>query len=347
MNLLSGTATKTFNLLSIGQRGVGKTVFLAGSYAELHPDYQTDHPQKLWFDCQDRQAQENIESILNYIARTGQYPPPTMKITDFDFSLKCHSFWGVQTLCHFRWWDIPGEICNVRNSDFRAIVSTSHSCCVFIDAYALVHKSTYRQAFKDIVQQVMAIATLVSLNRLEYAFGLILTKYDLLESGPFSRSRLEESLRPLTTHLDTMKASYQAFYSNIPIVHTNDTSTLKATGAAAPLLWLVWELGKAHNTDLMSNPLKLVNRLLPGRFQPRQKPTNGLTQSLQKPTSRAFEAKKIPGLLELRWRLLPTPYKYILILVLVFAGLVGIISSPLVNYKWDNQPSPAQQSGTR
>ena len=36
MNLQSKSHPSTYNLLSIGQRGVGKTVFLAGSYAELH-----------------------------------------------------------------------------------------------------------------------------------------------------------------------------------------------------------------------------------------------------------------------------------------------------------------------
>jgi len=54
---------------------VGKTVFLAGSYAELHSPTQTDGAQRLWFDCQDSQAQENIEDILNYIGETGEYPP--------------------------------------------------------------------------------------------------------------------------------------------------------------------------------------------------------------------------------------------------------------------------------
>lgn len=53
MNHLMTNYTKTFNLLSVGQRGVGKTVFLAGSYNELHPANTTKHPQQLWFDCQD------------------------------------------------------------------------------------------------------------------------------------------------------------------------------------------------------------------------------------------------------------------------------------------------------
>ena len=51
-------STKKFNLLSIGHRGVGKTVFIAGSYAELHSDIQIGQPQQLWFDCQDTQEQE-------------------------------------------------------------------------------------------------------------------------------------------------------------------------------------------------------------------------------------------------------------------------------------------------
>ena len=178
--MLSGTATKTFTLLSIGQRGVGKTVFLAGSYAELHSGSETKRSGQLWFDYQDTQVQEKIEKLLNYIVQTGQYPPLTIKITDFNFSLKRRSLWGVQTLCHFRWWDIPGESCNLHNSEFNEIVYASQGCCVFIDAYALVYNSGYLQTLEDIIEQVTAIASLVHLNRLRYAFALILTKCDLL-----------------------------------------------------------------------------------------------------------------------------------------------------------------------
>ena len=50
-NMNSEIATETFNLLSIGQRAVGKTVFLVGSYAESHADSLTKRPGQLWFDC--------------------------------------------------------------------------------------------------------------------------------------------------------------------------------------------------------------------------------------------------------------------------------------------------------
>jgi len=37
------------------------------------------------------------------------------------------------------------------------MVSTSHACCVFIDAYALVHRIPI-YTLEDIIEQVMAIA---------------------------------------------------------------------------------------------------------------------------------------------------------------------------------------------
>lgn len=69
MNLSFGNDTKMFNLLSIGQRAVGKTVFLVGSYAELHANSLTEKAQQLWFDCQYSYVQENIEKIFNSTLR--------------------------------------------------------------------------------------------------------------------------------------------------------------------------------------------------------------------------------------------------------------------------------------
>ena len=289
MNLLPGTTPKTFNLLSIGQRGVGKTVFLAGSYAELHANSELDNPQQLWFDCQDTQVQENINKILSYVARTSLYPPPTIKITNFNFSLKRRSLWSSKTLCHFRWWDIPGESCNIRNPDFQKIVLTSHGCCVFINANALINNEAYPQELENIVKQVVAIASLVGQHDLKYAFALILTKCDLLEPGPLTLLQIEENLQPLLTRLDAVKANYQRFYSAIRVVPIEGAATLRARGAAAPLLWLVCELSKTHN------------------FQPQQNLASGLTQNF-------FTGEILP----------PSARKYILLLIL--ASLLGAIT---------------------
>ncbi len=322
MNTLLGTTPKTFSLLSIGQRGVGKTVFLAGSYAELHADSQSDNTQQLWFDCQDSDVQANIENVLSYITQTKLYPPPTLKITNFNFSLKRRSLWGTKTLCHFRWWDIPGESCNIRNPDFQKMVLASHGCCVFINANALVQDKAYPQALEDTAKQVVAIASLVCQHGLRYAFALILTKCDLLEPGPVSLLQIEENLQPLLTRLDAVKAKYRRFYSAIPIVSIQGVSTLNARGAAAPFLWLVSELR------------------LPHRFQSQQNLASGLKQSL-------FIGQILPS----------SARRYVSFLALASVSLLGVIAYLFFafglftlgteQYPAKEQPyDPAQQSGT-
>ncbi len=272
--------TKTFNLLSIGQRGVGKTVFIVGSYVELQANHLTAHPQKLWFDCQTDQVQENIEKIINYIVQTNQYPPPTMKIVNFKFSLKKQSLWGEQTLCNFSWNDIPGEICDIHNLEFRNMVFNSHGCCVFIDAYALRHSDAYVQVLDDIFEQVMALTSLVYLNGLEYPLALILTKSDLLEPSSVSQQIITKKLQPLTAHLNAVKAKYQIFHSFVPLIQNNNVARLEAKGAAVSLLWVVWELNKVHNPGLEHQILNLLNRTLPNKYQSQQELPSSAAQNL-------------------------------------------------------------------
>lgn len=333
MNLLPGKTAKTFNLLSIGQRGVGKTVFLAGSYAELHGAAEPKAPRQMWFDCQDREVLENMETLLGYIARTGQYPPPTLKVKNFNFSLKRQSQWGTKTLAHFRWWDIPGEACRNDNPEFRSMVFNSQGCCVFIDGYALVHKSAYREALEEIIQQVMPIATLVNLNQLKYAFAVIVTKCDLLKAEPQSRQQLEEGLQWLTNCLNVVKANYRTFYSDIPIVHLDDgSSTLKAKGAAAPLLWLVQELSQAYNPGLMNNLLEFVTPKQPSLQPQLASADDGGLHSLVSSTGKPSKVKKLLGLY-----LFPTTRKYILLVSVAIVGLLMVSGLVWLDNKWVQQ----------
>ncbi|MDV2998292.1 MAG: hypothetical protein N4J56_007997 [Chroococcidiopsis sp. SAG 2025] len=333
MNLLSGTAPKIFSLLSIGQRGAGKTVFLVGSYAELHSDSQIERNQQLWFDCQDTQVQEKIEKILSYVGKTGQYPPLTIKITDFNFSLKRYSQQGVQTLSHFRWWDIPGESCDISNSDFQKIVYASQGCCVFIDAYALMQNHTYLQTLENIIEQVLAIANLAYLNQLKYAFALILTKCDLLQLTPLNRQQLERLLQPLTNSLDAVRANYQTFYSFIPIVNIEGAATLRATGAAAPLLWMVQELNKAHERSSINNSLNSIRSQSKGS-QPQQEEVGGSRQSLFKSADKRVKVEKRHSLY------FPTASRKLLLFALALFGLVGAIALYLTNSEWVFQRQP-------
>ena len=295
MKLFSGTKPKVFSLLSIGQRGVGKTVFLAGSYAELRSEHHQENREQFWFDCRDSQTKKNIESILNYVARTGQYPPPTMKIINFNLSLKHRSLWGAKTLCNFQWRDIPGECCKIGNTDFQKMVLNSHGCCVFINAYELVRDPDYLPSLEELVKQVVAISSLVKQHGLKYPFALIFTQCDRLDSGslglPHIELQIEENLEPLISRLDAAKAKYQKFYSAIPIVSREGVSILKAKGVATPLFWLVSELKKIPN------------------FQSQSNLGSGLKQGLS--------ARKL---------LLPTPRRYISFLALAGASLLAVVA---------------------
>ncbi|WP_407899186.1 hypothetical protein [Scytonema sp. NUACC26] len=269
----SFTPAQTFSLLSIGKRGVGKTVFLAGSYSELHSNTPKHNPHTFWFECQDSEVQENLEKINSHIARTHFYPPATIKITNFNFNLKRHTLWGIKTLCQFRWWDIPGEICDLCNPDFQEMVLASHGCCVFINAHALISEPDYVNTLEEMFHQIVAIASLIAQHRLKYAFALILTKCDLLEPGTVTQLKIEQSLQPLISRLDTVQANYQKFYSAIPIISMEGLSALRARGAAEPLLWLLAQLNKHHHFLTQQNLASgvaqnlFVNQLLLAQIQ--------------------------------------------------------------------------------
>ncbi|MBF2020345.1 MAG: tetratricopeptide repeat protein [Hydrococcus sp. C42_A2020_068] len=300
-----------FNLLSIGHRGVGKTVFLAGSYTELLANRQKEGSQFWWLECRDSQGKENIEGILEYVARTGQYPPPTMKITDFNFALKHRQRQEEKTSCYFRWWDVPGESCNLQNPDFQKMVLSSHGCCVFFNGKALVHNPRYLETIEEPIKQIVAIASLVNQHGLDYPFALIFTQCDLLEPGPISQLQIEANLQPLLARLDAVNAKYQRFYSAIPIVSNQGQYRLKAVGASASIVWLLSELNKTH------------------QFQGQIPLESGLKRSVpaNKRTSAASSRKFVP------------------LLLMSSLGLLGVSAALFfaVNRAFDPAQTPEQQ----
>ncbi len=284
MNLFSGSPVKRFSLLVMGQRGVGKTVFLAGSYAALH-NFNQQERGPLWFDCKNDRSKENIENVLNYVSRSGEYPPATMKITDFDFSLKQKGLLGNQTLCHFGWQDIPGEICTPENQAFRDIVLSSHGCCIFVDGYALVNDEEYMKGLNGLIHQIHIIASLAYLNELKYAFSLVVTKSDLMESDAEGKQKAERNLQPLLDVLHSGKANFKVFYSAALIDSEMDTPVLKANGGAEPVLWLVGELLKGYSNGLRGSIVGFIARLLQRReAQPEPEGT----------LSSVFRSKRLP-----------------------------------------------------
>ncbi len=250
MKLLSPIKPPIYNLLSLGERGVGKTVFLVGSYAELNsisdidPALSPNLSPDLWFECQYNPEKELLESILNYVSKTGHYPPPTLKITDFHFAFKQRQRWGIKTLCYFRWWDIPGEYCNFENPYYQTMVLNSHSCCVFINGDRLVHDPAYSQSLNAITKQVISLARLIDRSALPYSFALIFTQCDRLSVGAMGQLQIEEKIQGLIGELESVSAKYQRFYSGVPIIEKEGIFKLQSNGVSSAFLWLVAELYK-------------------------------------------------------------------------------------------------------
>jgi tetratricopeptide (TPR) repeat protein len=258
----------TFTLISLGSRGVGKTVFLASNCAEiLRSSDKNRDANKLWFECEDPAFQDKIEKLVGYVVRTGQYPPPTFKIEDFIFSLKRKSVGSNKTLCQFRWLDVPGEWCDNQSSEFQSVLLQSHGCCVFVDVYALLHDAPYLNAVDAMMKQVEAISSVVNHNNLRYPLALICTKCDLIDLSATGLLNLETKLIPIIKRLDAINAHYRRFYSPIPTLDQTHSGILDFKDANAPLLWLITELQKLHGSDveinLGDNLSKLMSNAIP------------------------------------------------------------------------------------
>ncbi len=287
----------SFNLLALGHRGVGKTVFLAGSYASSRPNPKLSRDWRLWFDCQNITEQQHLEEVLRRVASTGRYPPPTVKVTSFRFRLQRRNLLSTQTLCQFHWCDVPGEICSLRDPRFQSILLKSHGGCLFVDAPALAkHGQIYLETLESLIRQVELISAHVDRKGIRFPFALILTKCDSLRattgpqvtSNPQNLVQLHKNLEPLLTRLNRAKTHYQIFHSAIPIVAAAGIANLQSTPTATPFLWLMSELRTLYRWQ---KPQVLATKLAQlfhsSEEQKEQKTAGKLVLPSQKPLPRS------------------------------------------------------------
>lgn len=258
MSLLPSRKLPTFNFLTLGKRGVGKTVFFAGCYAELNNGFLSQKKEQLsWFEGQHSQDKKNLHSILDYVAKTGQYPPATLKITEFNLDLKQRNRQKTTTLCHFRWYDIPGESCDLNDPVFQQLILKSHSCYVFLNSAHLVNQSTYVENLDSLLKQVISIANLQKKRNHDYRFALIFTQLDRLPNKETARLQVEEKIRPFLIALEEKNIKYIRFYSEVPIIQTDNSYKLNPTGTAVSLVWVVSELQRTYRKTLKLFPIQL------------------------------------------------------------------------------------------
>ncbi|WP_299402545.1 hypothetical protein [Acaryochloris sp. IP29b_bin.148] len=235
----------TYNILSIGFRGAGKTVFLAGSYTSLHFNRKQARLHQEWLECQDPASQEKMDRLLHHISQTQQYPPPTLKITDFNFSVKTRTLCGMKTRCHLHWWDMPGEFYQPNNADLQLLLLSSHACCLLIDAPAFVRERSYQKKVETVMAQLAQFLPQSQSNRPHYPLAVILTKFDLLPTER-NRGQLKQQLQPFVQDLRSHQINAHGFTSAIPLISFGASVTLHPQGTAAPFRWLIAELKKTE-----------------------------------------------------------------------------------------------------
>ncbi|MEB3309606.1 MAG: hypothetical protein VKJ02_05190 [Snowella sp.] len=252
----------TFNILSLGERGTGKTVFLVGSYAEFQqvlenqrqiPKIASDLSDKLWFECQYKNEKYLLNNILQYVLKRGAYPPPTLKITDFHFAFKQKKDNQRNTLCYIRWWDMLGEYCNFANPYYQEMAVNSQSCCVFINTPRLLYDTSYQEIFDYLKKQILTLIAFVRDQDKDYPFSLIFTQCDLLPHWPEEQQIISEYVQELTAHLDKAGVNYRCFYSTIRIKPDAQAFRLVSNDVSSVFLWLVTELYEHYRGGSLAN----------------------------------------------------------------------------------------------
>lgn len=245
-------AVPVYSILNVGRRGAGKTVFLTASYLEYR-QYRQER-RWLWLECADPQARQNIDDLVLYVARSGEYPPATLKATRFDLLLQQRRQQGVETVAQIRWWDAPGEICDPRRPEFLELLRQTQGCCLFLEAPLLVRQADNPHYLGKLLEPLANLGEEIERANLALPVALILTQCDLLPPQPLVWQRLQRALSPLRQQLTDSRFPHQVFYSEAPILEQDGIPRLCLNRAGAPLYWLMEQMGLSPEERLHPPP---------------------------------------------------------------------------------------------
>jgi hypothetical protein len=243
---------KIYTVLNIGQRGAGKTVFLAGCYQAFKNQSNPRNQQPITWQFERQESEEDIEKILNYVSKTGQYPPATLKISNFDFTLEKNSGNQREKIGTIRWWDVPGESCQIYNLAFVNMALHSNACLLFLEATSLLNDPHKHDNSLNIFQTLIEI---INHNKTKFNLGIIITKCDLVISDPKCWQSLQLKVQELTQNLRDKKVNHRFFYSTVLI--DSQQGTLEANQALESMSWLFSQLDQQVNLSEVTNTISV------------------------------------------------------------------------------------------
>jgi hypothetical protein len=239
----------TFTFQLIGQRGVGKTVFLATMSS------QYDDLTEYGLCSADVQTENQVQQILTFMRNKGSYPPATNRSIPFTFDLypKGSSI-NRKPLCTFRWEDIPGEICQLWDEGFNHSTANSSGCLLFVDANALMTKPDYTENLNELNDLLLPLINIAALNGIAYPVAIVLTKCDMV--GTLTAQLMEilqERLQPITSGLNRFHIAHKVFYSSLSLTRPGNSGpyTLTVGNTESPLLWLIEEIQRVRKVPVL------------------------------------------------------------------------------------------------
>jgi Double-GTPase 2 len=239
----------TFTFQLIGQRGVGKTVFLATMSS------QYDVLAEYGLCSADVQTENQIQQILTFMRNNGSYPPATNRSIPFTFDLYPKgSSENRKPLCTFRWEDIPGEICQLWDEGFNYSTANSSGCLIFVDAHALMTKPDYTENLDQLNDLLLPLVNIVALNGIAYPVAVVLTKCDMVGTLTTQLTDiLQERLQPIIRGLKRFNIAHKVFYSSLSLTRLGNAGsyTLTVGNTESPLLWLIEEIQRVRKVPVL------------------------------------------------------------------------------------------------
>jgi hypothetical protein len=244
----------TFTFQLIGQRGVGKTVFLATMSS------QYDALTEYGLCSADVQTENQIQQILTFMRNNGSYPPATNRSIPFTFDLYSKgSSANRKPLCTFRWEDIPGEICQLWDEGFNRSTADSSGCLIFVDANALMTKPDYTENLDQLNDLLLPLVNIVALNGIAYPVAIVLTKCDMVGTLTTQLTEiLQERLQPIIRGLKRFNIAHKVFYSSLSLSRPGNAGpyTLTVGNTESPLLWLIEEIQRVRKVPVLAKIAK-------------------------------------------------------------------------------------------
>jgi GTPase SAR1 family protein len=249
-------SNETFTFQLIGQRGVGKTVFLATMSS------QYNDLTEYGLCSADVQTENQVQQILTFMRNNGSYPPATNRSIPFTFDLYPKgSSQSRKPLCTFRWEDIPGEICQLWDEGFNNSTANSSGCLIFVDANALMANPNYTENLDQLNDLLLPLVNIVALNSIAYPVAIVLTKCDMV--GTLTTQIMEilqERLQPITRGLKRFNITHKVFYSSLTLTRPENTDPyiLTVGNTESPLLWLIEEIQRVRKVPVLVKIAKLL-----------------------------------------------------------------------------------------